>query len=29
VQAANYKYLVVANNAFTIWDGSKPERPSL
>ncbi len=29
VQAANYKYLVVADNAFTIWDGSKPERPGL
>jgi branched-chain amino acid transport system substrate-binding protein len=29
VQVANYKYLVVTGGAFTLWDGSKPERPEL
>jgi branched-chain amino acid transport system substrate-binding protein len=29
VQVANYKYLLVAGGAFTLWDGVKPERPGL
>jgi len=29
VQAANYKYLIVANGAFSIWDGTKPTRPDM
>jgi branched-chain amino acid transport system substrate-binding protein len=28
-QAASYKYLVIKDNAFTIWDGVKPTRPAL
>jgi branched-chain amino acid transport system substrate-binding protein len=28
-QAATYKYLVVSGNAFTLWDGTRPERPAL
>jgi len=28
-QAASYKFLLVKDNAFTIWDGVKPARPAL
>jgi branched-chain amino acid transport system substrate-binding protein len=29
VQAANYKYLVIADGAFTVWNGTKPARLGL
>ena len=29
VQAANYKYLLVKDGAFTIWDGTRPAHPDI